>query len=131
MSHLATVKTEIKDIEALKEAAALVGLTFNENKTSFKWYGRVGKCDHSLTVTGDQAAYEAGLTQNADGSFMLQYDFFGNEGRALQRCIGNDADRLRNEYGVAVATRLARSKGRLVSRTNLENGKIQLVVTQR
>jgi len=40
MSHVTTVKVEIKDLAALREACESIGLEFREGQKKYKWYGR-------------------------------------------------------------------------------------------
>lgn len=40
MSHVVTIETQIKDLEALKAACVRLGWQFNENQPTYKWFGK-------------------------------------------------------------------------------------------
>ena len=40
MSHVAVIKLELKNLEALKTACKNLGLKFNEGQKKYNWYGR-------------------------------------------------------------------------------------------
>ena len=39
MSHVATGKLRVLDLDDLEAAASCVGMTLRRNQTTFKWYG--------------------------------------------------------------------------------------------
>lgn len=107
MSHVVTIKTALKDIEAIKAACKSLGLTFVVGQTTYKWWGRhagdyplptgfkaqdLGKCKHAIKVPGTQ--WEIGVTRarNADGSlaegYTLLCDFFGPQGAPIAKALG-------------------------------------------
>jgi hypothetical protein len=151
MSHIAVGKARIHDLDALKDAAANLGLEFIEGKTSFEWYGAFmndsaiardaikrgysakdfGKCEHVLRLKGCQ--YEIGVKRAADGDgYVLQYDQFGS-GHALMQAVGDTAGtaecpKLQDEYNLSVAARRLKKQGYKVKRQyNEETGEYQLV----
>src|SRR5437016_6251552 len=105
MSHVAAIKTEITDLEALKRACDELGLTFKEGQTTYKWFGQwvndyhgedaayksgidpkdYGKCAHAIGVPG--SGYEIGVVKLPNGNFTLIYDFFG-PGRKIMETLG-------------------------------------------
>jgi hypothetical protein len=130
MSHIATVDVEIKDLDCLEKAAARLGLEFNRDKTTFRWYGHFvgdykdhtaklkelgidpkdyGKCQHTLSVPGNSSAYEVGVVAKPGGGFVLLWDFW-NGGFGLMEKLSADADKqrigvgkLQQAYAVEVA----------------------------
>jgi hypothetical protein len=143
------VELKVTNLEDLKAAAEICGLEFRENQKTHRWYGNwvndysqsnaayrnigvdpknYGKCEHALAVKNNPSAYEIGVVRADDGTYRLMYDFYGSHGRALQNCVGNNADKLQTEYGVAAATRAARQRGNIVRRENLDNGRIKLTI---
>ena len=97
MSHITTVKAQIKSLSALKKACEKLGLTLCEGvKKYFAYSDR--KCDHKIKVTNNSQAYEVGLTENEDGTYSLNYDFYGNHGAAIQKIVGTNCDKLMASY---------------------------------
>ena len=125
MSHLAKIQLQIKDLAALRLAAAARGLELVEGAQSFKWYQGQGKCDHKLRVKGGSArGYEIGIVRDeVGGGYSLLWDDFDQE---LKGAAGTGAGALKQEYGAAVATKYYESEGFTVHRTLSSDGKIVL-----
>ena len=121
MSHVVSCKLEIKSLTALKKACERLGLTFNENKKNWRWYGtwvndysandaaykngvpasKYGTSDSGvISIVGNNTAYEAGLYRNNDDTYSLAYDFYGGQGAELQRVLGKNAENLENAYAI-------------------------------
>ena len=115
MSHIVSVKVEIRDLDALQKAAEAVGLEFRQDQKSYRWFGRnvgdyplpegvtadmLGKCDHALSVAGNPSAYEIGVCSQQDGSYRLLWDFWRG-GFGLQEAVGADCSKLVEEYAIA------------------------------
>lgn len=128
MSHVTTIKTEIKDIACLKEACTKVGLEFREGKETYKWFGThvgdyplpkgfkkedLGHCEHAIGVPGNKQAYEIGVVKR-DNKYTLLWDFWAG-GYGLQNLAGQDCSNLTEAYtqGVALkeATKFAQAQG--------------------
>jgi hypothetical protein len=156
MSHVATIDLEIKDLDALREAAAAIGLEFVAGQTSYRWYGQsvgdyplpdgftasdLGKCEHALRIPLDQQhpdpnfgmmPYEIGVVKRRDGrpGFTLLWDFW-NRGCGLEDRVGANCNRLKQEYALAVAKRQARKQGfSVVGVQTLANGTKQLKLSK-
>lgn len=150
MSHVVEVKTEVRDLNAVKAACKRLGLEFVEGKTTYQWYGHhvgdyplpegvkkedLGKCDHVVRAPG--ASYELGLVRNpATGGYKLAFDFWG-PGKKLQEAICNKDAKGRYDSGCgrflqAYATEFAkiqmRAKGYMVSEKKVGDT-IRLTVT--
>ena len=125
MSHLAKIQLQIKDLAALRLAAAARGLELVEGAQSFKWYQGQGKCDHKLRVKGGSArGYEIGIVRDeVGGGYSLLWDDFDQK---LKGAAGAGAGALKQEYGAAVATKYYESEGFTVHRTLSSDGKIVL-----
>lgn len=150
MSHVATIEVEVKSLKALKMACINLGLEFVEGQRTYKWYGKwvndyhgndaaykhgikpedYGKCDHAIRIPGDTKAYEIGVIRQPNGSYTIVYDFWG-PGRALKSYIGEDGNRLKQEYAIAAAVLAAHAKGMVVQRVNQPNGAVRLIMTGR
>ena len=94
MSHVANVKLEVHDLDALREAVGKIdGLTWCEGQTTYQWYGKwlndwhgdqaaadsgfdpatFGQCEHAIKADG--ATYEIGVVPNPTGKgYRLIYD---------------------------------------------------------
>lgn len=124
MSHVAKIEVEIKDLDALRAACAKLGLSFQEGKTSYAWFGRsvgdyplpegftvadLGTCEHAIGVPG--ASYEIGVTRRRDGrpGFALLWDSWHAGG--LERALGAGAGKLVQRYGIEAARRAALRAG--------------------
>lgn len=129
MSHVATIDTEFKDLEALRKALAELGCTFKENQKTFRWYGRwvndydakeaayrygikpedYGKCDHAVEVPG--SGYDIGLVKNKEtGAYRPLFDFWGT-GRKILEVIGDKGERLKQRYSLIKCELLAKQRG--------------------
>jgi hypothetical protein len=149
MSHIVSIATEIKDIEAVKRACAELGLVFKENQTTCKfWHAQQHTCTHAIELPKGSLPYamELGLVRQASGSYSLVGDELlrlGAEDEAYhekgwpKRLVGTDTNplgtnfnKLLQLYGVAKATIEAKKRGYLVTRSQVPGtNKIQLCVT--
>jgi hypothetical protein len=130
MSHLATVSTTIKDIQALKEAAKAMGL---ELKTGgqVRGYGgtRYKETDYMIELPGP---FDLGFRKQADGTYAMECDgglmqgWYGSEAGMAK--IGRNAGRLKQEYAYSILQAEARRKRRTVQRQNVD-GKIRVTMT--
>lgn len=152
MSHVATIEIEVKDLDALAEAAKACGLVLNRGQKTYRWYGRwvndysaadaayrhdikpedYGKCEHAISVPGNAKAYEIGVVRKANGSFGLVWDFFAGGHGLMEKCSidGKAAGKLVQEYSTAVAVKKAKQQGFAVQRKQLADGRVQLQLTR-
>lgn len=132
MSHVTTLKVQIKNLQALEEACQKIGLKFNRHQKHYKWWGRfvgdyaeagtnqaeMGHCDHAISVPGNDQAYEIGVTAKGDG-YVLQFDFYGQGGAGVEAVAGLKCSKLIDAYTKIVtikeATKLAETEGYVVS----------------
>ena len=128
MSHIYKASFKIKDLAALEAACNHLGtVEFTRNQT-FSWYnGQSSPCEASVVVKNNKEAYQLGVTKEEDGTYALNYDFFGNKGRALQTAVGNNCDKLKQEYTVQVAMKDRRKQGYQVTRKVNANGSVLLI----
>lgn len=143
MSHVSTIDIEIKDLDALKQAAKTLGLEMRE-ATTYKWYGQsvgdyplppgfkkseLGKCEYALYLPGNDQAYEIGVTRSKTGEgYTLLYDFW-NGGFGLMKAVSTDGktlNLLKTEYGVETSIKALRRRGYNASVVR-ENGKVKVV----
>lgn len=148
MSHLATIKTEVKDIAAIKAACAELGFTFNENKTQFgmmretrptHWEATTNECSHSISHPDWVAMgipLEVGLVKTATG-YSLQFDeilqgegsfnYWGNS-CFKGNIIGTNGGKLMQMYGVHKASIEAKRHGYTTRRETKTDGTVRLVM---
>lgn len=124
-SHIVKIATVIKSLDALKAAAAALGLEFRQGQQTYRWYGRsvgdyplpdgidskqLGRCDHAIGIPGDHKAYEVGVVKMPNGTYSLLWDFW-NGGYGLESAIGKDGGMLTSEYNLQAAIEAANSLG--------------------
>ena len=136
MSHITNINLTITNMDALKAACEQLGLEVREGQTTFRSYYGTRACAHAIGRKGDKAGYEIALMNpvEAGGGFGVTYDTWG-PGAELTRVVGQDANRLKQEYAVAVTEQrtsatLAR-KGFRMQRENLPNGSVRLRLRKR
>jgi hypothetical protein len=122
MSHFTTIKTQIKDIEALRSACQEMGLTLLQNAEARGYYENKTKGDYVVQLKGP---YDIALNKQPDGSFGLTADFWQGH---VESEVGQGYDKLLQLYGVHKAMREARKKGLSVLRRQQQNGAIKLVL---
>ena len=73
MSHFTEIKTQIKDIEALRLACRELGLTLLQNAVARGYYGNETKGDYVVQLKGP---YDIALNKQADGTFGITSDLW-------------------------------------------------------
>ncbi|MDE2100946.1 MAG: DUF1257 domain-containing protein [Patescibacteria group bacterium] len=146
MSHVVSIKTEFRDIEAVKRACSELGLTFKENQKTIRWFGRwvndydaedaayklgidpklYGTCDHAIEVPN--CNYDIGLLKNPEtGGYKLYFDFYG-EGHKIQAALGNNGQKLLQYYAAHKLAMESKLKGYMVQRKSVGD-KLELTIT--
>jgi len=122
MSHMAKIKGQIKNLEALKRASSKLGLAFIENATSARYYANnTVKCSHKITMPN--TSYEIGVVKEKDDTYGLQTDFYDAN---VTKAIGRDGVKLRDSYNEEVTRMFAESTGKSVFRETEEDGTVVL-----
>jgi hypothetical protein len=122
MSHFTEIKTQIKDIDALRLACAELGLTLLQNADARGYYENRTKGDYVVQLKGP---YDIALNKQADGTFGLTADLWQGH---VEAEVGQGYGKLLQPYGVHNATIEARKKGLSVLRRHQPNGSIKLVL---
>jgi hypothetical protein len=122
MSHFTTIKTQIKDIEALGCACKEMGLSLLQKAEARGFYENKIKGEFVIKLKGP---YDIALKKQPDGSYGLTADMW--EGH-VENEVGNGYGKLLQLYGVHKAMREARKRGHLVSRSQKQDGSIKLVI---
>lgn len=145
MSHIVSIQTAIKDIDAVKAACAELGLEFKENQRTCAFWPTGGApqthpCTHAIALPVGTYRMELGLVLKPDGTYelvgdeLLKLDDTSYWNKALfgleRNPLGQNFNKLLQLYGVHKATLEAKKRGYLVTRTVIPNTqKIQLTVT--
>jgi hypothetical protein len=122
MSHFTTIKTQIKDIEALRLASTELGLSLLQNANARGYYENKIKGDYVIQLKGP---YYIALSRQPDSSYGITADLWAGH---VEREVGTKYGRLLQLYAVHKATREARKKGHFVSRSTKQDGSIKLVI---
>ncbi len=123
MSHFTTIKTQIKDIEALRAACQELGLTLLQSAEARGYYENKTKGDYVVRLKGP---YDIALNQQPDRSFGLTADLWNGH---VEQEVGPGYGKLLQLYGVHKASREARQRGHLVRRSQQHDGSIKLFIT--
>jgi hypothetical protein len=122
MSHFTEIKTQIKDIEALRLACQELGLTLLHNAEARGYYENKTKGEYVVQLKGP---YDIAVNQQSDGTFGLTADLW--QGHVEQE-VGQKYGKLLQLYGVQKTTIEARKKGLSVMRKQKQDGSIKLVL---
>ena len=122
MSHFTTIKTQIKDLAALRAATNELGLQLLTKTTARGFYQQTMKGDFVVRLAGP---YDIAVNQQPDGTYGLTTDWWDGH---VEREVGKDFGRLLQLYGVHKASMEARKKGLSVLRRSQPNGSIKLVL---
>jgi hypothetical protein len=122
MSHFTTIKTQIKDIEALRSACKEMKLTVLDKSEARGFAQNKMAADHVIRLNGP---YDVAVNKQPDGSFGLATDWW--EGH-VEKEVGTGFGKLLQLYGVHKATIEARKKGLSVMRRAKTNGSIKLIL---
>jgi len=122
MSHFTEIKTQIKDIEALRLACQELGLSLVPNAEARGYSENKTKGDFIIKLEGP---YDIALNKQADGTFGLTADLWQGH---VEKEVGQGYGKLLQLYGVHKATIEARKKGLSVLRRQQQNGAIKLVL---
>jgi hypothetical protein len=122
MSHFTTIKTQIKDIDALRLACTELELPLLQNDTARGYNQTSVRGDYVILLKGD---YDIALQRQSDGSYSMVADFTM---LAPDAGIGPKGGKLLQLYAVHKAIKEARKRGHLVRRAQQQNGAIKLIV---
>ena len=122
MSHFTTIKTQIKDVEALRSAINELGLQLLANTDARGYISNKTKGDYVIRLKGP---YDIAVNQQPDGTYGLTTDWWDGH---VEREVGTNFGRLLQLYGVHKATAEAKKKGMSVLRRSQPNGSIKLIL---
>jgi len=122
MSHFTEIKTQIRDIEAMKLTCKEMGLPLLRNAEARGYYENKIKGEFVIKLKGP---YDIALNKQKDGSYALTADLWQGH---VEKEVGQGYGKLLQLYGVHKATIEARKKGLSVLRRPQQNGAIKLVL---
>ena len=148
MSHICTLKVELRDLAAIKAACQRMGWQLRQGQATFRWYGRYigdypdfekrlrslginpadyGKCTHAIRVPG--ADYEIGLVQQGN-KFVPLWDNY-RPGGLQALTADNGMAGFYQAYVLEKSKLEARRKGLPTREVKQKDGSIKLVIEQR
>lgn len=122
MSHFTTIRTQIRDLQALREACAELNLELLQN-TDARGYG--SNHQHAEFVIRLKGPYDIALNRQPDGTYGLTTDWWDGH---VEKEVGGNYGRLLQLYAVHKTAREARSRGLSVQRAQRNDGSIKLVI---
>jgi len=122
VSHFTTIKTQIKDLEALRSAVNELGLTLIPNTVARGFYQQTLKGEFVIRLKGP---YDIAVNRQPDSTYGLTTDWWDGH---VEKEVGTNFGRLLQLYGVHKASMEARRKGYSVLRKPQPNGSIKLIL---
>ena len=122
MSHFTTIKTQIRDVEALRMAVKELGLTLAENASARGYASNETKGDYVIRLKGP---YDVALNRTEGGAYGLTTDWWDGH---VEKEVGANFGRLLQLYGVHKTMIESRKRGRLVRRQTQGDGSIKLTI---
>ena len=122
MSHFTTIKTQIKDIEALRSALGEMGLALFPDAEARGYYESKTKGDYVIRLKG---LYDVALNKQPDGAYGLTTDWWAGH---VEKEVGKDFGRLLQLYGVHKTMLEAKRRGYSVIRKAQQDGAIKLTL---
>ena len=123
MSHMVVQELIIKDLDLLEKICQKFGFNFQKNKKSAKYYGgNTKKCDHTISVPGTNN--EIALIKQTDGSYRMEADFYGTEGKTVKEAVG----KITQQYTIEATKRATRKKGYSILEQWLEDGSCDIQI---
>ena len=124
MSHFTTIQTQIKDLDALRDAASELGLEFLTNARCRGYAGVTRLAPHVIQLKGPYDIAVDPSPEN-DGTHGLTADWWDGH---VAREVGMGFSRLLQGYGIHKTLREARTRGLRVSRQQEQDGSVLLTL---
>jgi hypothetical protein len=122
MSHFTEIKTQIKDVNALRSACQELGFALIQNAEARGYYENKIKGDFVIKLDGP---YDIAVIQQPDGTYGFTADLWQGH---VEKEVGKDYGKLLQLYGVHKATMEARKKNLSVLRRQKQDGSIKLIL---
>ncbi len=120
MSHFTDVDIQVRDLDALQAACQELDLGFEANAQARGYASNSTPGDFVIKLKGP---YDIAVNRQPDGTFTLTADLWRGH---VEREVGPGFGRLKQFYGVHLATREAQRRGLHVRRQSLPDGRIRL-----
>ncbi len=122
MSHFTTIKTQIKDIQALRAACQELGLTLLQDTDARGYVENKIKGEFVIQLKGP---YDIAVNKQADGTYGFTSDLWQGH---VEKEVGPQYGKLLQLYGVHKTIIEARKKHLSVMRQQKQDGSIKLVL---
>ncbi len=122
MSHFTTIHTQIKDIDALRDACRELALELLQNAEARGYGSSRQRGEFVIRLKGP---YDVALNRQADGSYGLSTDWWDGH---VEKELGSNYGRLLQLYAVHKTAREARKRGLSVQRLLRSDGSIKLTI---
>jgi hypothetical protein len=122
MSHFTSIQTQIKDIEALREACTELGLGLLPNAEARGYGSTRHPGEFIIRLKGP---YDVALNRQTDRTYGLTTDWWDGH---VEKEVGSNYGRLLQLYAVHKTAREARKRGLSVQRTQRTDGSIKLTL---
>ena len=122
MSHFTTIRTQIKDIEALRATCAELSLELLQNAEARGYGSSRQRGEFVIRLKGP---YDVALHRQSDGTYGLSTDWWDGH---VEKEVGTNYGRLLQLYAVHKTAREARKRGLNVQRTLRTDGSIKLTI---
>jgi hypothetical protein len=124
MSHFTTIQTQIRDLDALRDACTDLGLGFTTNTHCRGYANQTRLAQHVINLKGPYDIAVEPSKEN-DGSYGLTTDWWNGH---VEREVGSGYGRLLQSYGIHKTMREARTRGLRVSRKQEQDGSVLLTL---
>jgi hypothetical protein len=124
MSHFTSIKTQVRDLDALREACTDLGVELLTGVPCRGYATATRSCAHTIRLKGP---YDIAVdpSPDDDGTHGLTTDWWDGH---VQREVGPKFGRLLQSYGVHKTLREARSRGLRATRLSQADGSVLLVL---
>ncbi len=124
MSHFTTIQTQIRDLEALRDASVEMGFQLLANAKCRGYAGMTRTAPHVIQLKGP---YDIAVepSKEKDGSYGLTTDWWDGH---VAKEVGTGYGRLLQSYGVHKTMREARSRGLRSTRRVEADGSVLLTL---
>ena len=122
MSHFTTIETQVRDLDALREACTDLGLQLLSGVPCRGYAGASRKAEHVIRLKGP---YDIAVDPGPDNAFTLTCDWWDGH---VEKETGPRHGRLLQAYGVRKTLREAQARGLRATRRLETDGSILLVL---
>ncbi len=122
MSHFTSIQTQVRDIAALRDACAELGVEVIEDALARGYSANNVPGEYVIKLKGP---YDIALNKQPDGTFAMITDWWDDH---VEKEVGSNFGKLMQLYAVHKASREARRKGYSVQRKAQTDGSIKLCI---